>query len=235
MTGRNLSHNGIPTPVVQRFPHYFMLAERLRRHGVEYVSSTQMAKELGLTSSTVRSDLSYLEFSGMTRRGYSAAQLEAVLRQELGAARTVRVVIVGAGNLGRALAAHEEFARRHFLVCAAFDADPKVIGTRIGEVTVMDMAQLIPVVARQAIEIGIVAVPAVAAQEVAEALVQAGIQGILNLAPAHIHVPAGVAVVDTRIITSLRELAYRIKAPTAFSATTDADSDASATALADDD
>jgi len=201
----------IPISVIRRLPKYLTIAKQLRSEGVEWVSSDVLAEALALTSSTVRQDISHIDFQGISKKGYSTAGLEVVLTLTLGADRESVCVLVGAGNLGRALATHEEFARQGFRICEVFDNHPSVIGEKIGRFVVRDVSELPLVVAGQKVEIGMVAVPHDAAQSVADRLIHAGVRGILNLTTAHITVPTGVALVDTRIIASLRELAYILK------------------------
>ncbi len=201
----------IPISVIRRLPKYLTMAKQLRTEGVEWVSSDALAEALALTSSTVRQDISHIDFQGISKKGYSTAGLEEVLTLTLGADRESVCVLIGAGNLGRALATHEEFARQGFRICEVFDNHPAVIGEKIGRFVVQDINDLPQVVARQKVEIGMVAVPHDAAQAVADRLIQAGVRGILNMTTAHITVPVGVALVDARIIASLRELAYILK------------------------
>ncbi len=201
----------IPLSVIRRMPKYLTLAKQLRSEGVEWVSSDALAEALALTPSTVRQDISHVDFQGISKRGYSTAGLEAVLTQTLGADQESVCVVIGAGNLGRALAIHEEFARQGFRICEVFDNHPAVVGSKIGRFVVQNMSELPHIVVQQKVNIGIVAVPHDAAQAVADRLIQSGIRGILNLTTAHITVPARVALVDGRIIASLRELAYVLK------------------------
>ncbi|MEI6167671.1 MAG: redox-sensing transcriptional repressor Rex [bacterium] len=201
----------IPISVIRRLPKYLMMAKQLHADGVEWVSSDALAEALALTSSTVRQDISHIDFQGISKKGYSTAGLESVLTLTLGADQESVCVVIGAGNLGRALATHEEFARQGFRICEVFDNNPAVIGETIGRFVVRDVSELPSVVEVQKAEIGIVAVPHDAAQSVADRLCKAGIRGVLNLTTAHISVPAGVALVDARIIASLRELAYVLK------------------------
>jgi redox-sensing transcriptional repressor len=198
----------MPQPVIRRLPKYLVHVQELREEGVEWASSQEIADALGLTSSTVRQDLSHMDMRGISKKGYETSQLEAVLRQILGADIMHHVVIIGAGHLGRALAEHGAFARRGFEICGLFDLDPKLIGTHYGNVQVMSMHDLPEQAAKVKIDIGIIAVPSSAAQEVAEQLVKVGVKAILNLAYKHVKVPAGVTVVDARIMESLQELAY---------------------------
>lgn len=200
----------VPHPVIRRLPKYLVHVQELREDGVEWASSQQIADSLGLTSSTVRQDLSHLDLSGISKKGYETSQLEAVLRQVLGADIVHRVVIVGAGLLGRALAEHGAFAERGFEICGLFDKDPALFGTRIANVEVMPATRLPKVAASVRVDIGIIAVPSHAAQQVAEELVEAGVKALLNLAYKHVNVPPGVHVVDARIMESLQELAYML-------------------------
>ena len=201
----------IPAPVVRRMTRYLAHAWRRREEGVEWVSSQGIADALGVTSSTVRQDLSHLEFSGTSKRGYETKKLELALYKELGADRVTNVAIVGAGNLGRALALHGAFERSGFIVRGIFDSDPKAIGRRIGKLTVLGMEQLPRVVADKQIDVAMIAVPEASAQQVADELVSAGVGGLLHLARAPIRVPPEVAVVEVRIVSSLQELLYLMK------------------------
>jgi redox-sensing transcriptional repressor len=201
----------LPRSVIGRLTKYLALVQDLCGEGVEWVSSHEIADSLGLTSSTVRQDLSHLDFSGISKRGYKAAGLREALVQELGADTTWSVVVVGAGNLGRALALHEEFARRGFNIRGIFDSDSRKIGRRVGALTVRSMRDLPNAVRRTKAEIGILAVPPSAAQGVADLLIASGIKGVLNLALTHITAPKRVTVIDARIVASLLELSHAIR------------------------
>lgn len=201
----------IPVSVVRRLPKYLTHAQQLRVQGVEWVSSATLGEALGLTPSTVRQDLSHVDFQGVSKRGYSIPGLESVLARTLGVDRDIVCVLVGVGNLGRALALHGEFARQGFKIEGVFDTHPAVVGKKVGRLLVTSMADLEPKVRELKAEIGIVAVPHEAAQGVADALVKAGVRGILNLTTAHLLLPVDVAVVDARVLSSLRELAYSVK------------------------
>ncbi len=198
----------VPHPVIRRLPKYLVHIQELREEGIEWASSQEIADALGLTSSTVRQDLSHMDLKGISKKGYETAQLEAVLRKVLGADVLHRVVIVGAGHLGRALAEHGAFAERGFDICGLFDQDPGLFGKKFGHAEVINVERLSELAEDVKVDIGIIAVPGQAAQEVAEALVDAGVKAILNLAYKHIHVPEDVTVVDARIMESLQELAY---------------------------
>ena len=201
----------IPPSVVRRLTKYLAHVQSLCQDGVEWVSSLELADALGLTSSTVRQDLSHLEFSGTSKRGYETCGLEKVLRGTLGADTEWRLVVVGAGNLGRALALHQEFARRGFTISGIFDANERLVGHRLGPLVVRSLRDLPQVVTQERVEIGVIAVPAQAAQSVADLLIATGVKGLLNLAHRHIMAPKRAAVIDVRIMASLLELAHAIK------------------------
>ena len=202
--------NVIPNPVIRRLPKYLVHVQELRDDGVEWASSQDIADALGLTSSTVRQDLSHIDLTGISKKGYEIEQLEAVLRRVLGADIVHRTVIMGAGHLGRALAEHGAFATRGFEIVRLFDKDPSLQGQVFGDVMVEAPENLSELTSRESIDIGIIAVPSAAAQGVAEQLAAAGVRAILNLAYKHVRVPEGVKVVDARIMESLQELAYAL-------------------------
>lgn len=208
----HVSHS-LPRPVVYRLPQYLTRVRELRQSGVEWVSSLELARDLGLTSSTVRQDLSQLHMQGVSKRGYQVSRLEAILAKELGANREHCAVIVGAGYLGTALAAHGGLMEQGFRVCGIFDADPDLVGGRVGDLHTQSMETLSHTVKKHCAEIGIIAVPSAAAQQVADELVAAGVQGLLNLAYAQVRVPPSVALVDARLIANLQQLAYIIRNP----------------------
>jgi redox-sensing transcriptional repressor len=211
VNSKDVENPRIPDAVVRRLPKYLTCSQRLRQAGVAWVSSPKLAEALGLTSSTVRQDLSHIDFSGISKRGYSTVGLETCLAVTLGADHEICCVVVGAGNLGRALAQHEEFPRQGFKICGVFDSSPAVVGKKCGKLLVQGMGDLPGVVCGQDVDIGIVAVPHVAAQQVADHLIVAGVSGLLNLTTAHIIVPKKVSLVDARFLASLRELAYAVK------------------------
>ena len=137
--------------------------------------------------------------------------LEAELVRVLGTDLTWRTVVVGAGNLGRALVLHEDFGERGFDICGIFDADERKIGTAVGHLHVQSMDELVSTVDSRNVRIGIIAVPASSAQSVAHLLIAAKVEGLLNLALTHIAAPGNIAVVDARIAASLMELSYAVK------------------------
>jgi redox-sensing transcriptional repressor len=204
-------NSNIPPSVIKRMTKYLAYVQGLNAAGVEWVSSSELADTLGLTSSTVRQDLSHVDFSGTSKKGYETQGLEAELVRVLGTDLTWRTIVVGAGNLGRALVLHEDFAERGFDICGIFDSDKRKVGTAVGHLNVQNMDELAGTIRSKNVRIGVIAVPASVAQNVAHLLIAAKIRGLLNLALTHITAPKSVAVVDARIAASLMELSYAIK------------------------
>lgn len=201
----------IPPSVLKRMTNYLAFVQELTDEGIEWVSSAHLAKALGVNRSTVRQDLLHIDFSGISRRGYEARKFVKVLRQTLGMDLEWKMVIVGAGNLGTALALHGDFAKRGFTVGAIVDKDPKRIGCKVGVIKVEDVEDLEEIVKRESIKIGVIAVPVAEAQKSADALMQAGVSGLLNLAMTHIVVPQNIPVVDSRIVADLLRLSHAVK------------------------
>jgi redox-sensing transcriptional repressor len=202
---------GIPPSVIRRLTKYLAEVQRLRQMGREWVSSQDLAEQLGLTSSTVRQDLTHLDFNGVSKRGYQTEGLQKVLARVLGADSVWKMVVVGAGNLGRALVQHEEFHRRGFEICGIFDNDAKMIGRKVGRLTVLGMRELPTLVGDLKVDLGVIAVPPAAAQGVADLLIASGVRGLLNMALTHIVAPARVCVTDARIVASLLELTHAVQ------------------------
>ena len=201
----------IPPPVIRRMTQYLAFVRSQLSNGVDHVTSQQIAGELGLTSSTVRQDFSHLDLHGVSKLGYNTYRLVQTLQKALGTDRAARVAIVGAGNLGRALALYGGFEREGFNICAIFDCDCRVVGGKIGRLTVRPITALASTLAKEKIEIGVIAVPESSAQEVADALVAAGVKGLLNLSPARLRAPKNVMSVDVRILSCFQELLCRMR------------------------
>lgn len=201
----------ISIAVIRRIPEYLNVVRRLREEGVEWVSSEELAQACGLNPSSVRTDLGYFGKFGLVRRGYSVVGLNEALERVLGIDHTLNMVIVGAGNMGQAIANHESFRRRGFYVKAILDRSPEVIGQQVAGLTVLPVTQLAEVVKREKIDVGVICVPAAQAQAVAEALVSAGVVGLWNFAPVQLAVPPEVAVEDVRLSASLLTLGYQVR------------------------
>ena len=199
--------NEIPKATVVRLPRYLRLLEDLAT-SKDVVSSEELAAAAGANAANVRRDLSHLDFHGVRGIGYSVAELKARIRQELGIAERQRVAILGAGNLGRALANYGGLSRRGFDVVALYDTDVRKIGSKVGSITIQDLDLLDGDCTSKSFEIAILAVPAVAAQQVADRLVEHGIHSILNFAPVRVNVPDKVSVRQVDLSMELQVLSY---------------------------
>jgi redox-sensing transcriptional repressor len=199
--------NEIPKATVVRLPRYLRLLEDLDS-SKDVVSSEELATAAGANAANVRRDLSHIDFHGVRGIGYSVAELKARIRQELGIADRQRVAIVGAGNLGRALANYAGLSRRGFDVVALYDTDVRKIGSTVGSVIIQDLDVLDGDCQSKTFEIAILAVPAVAAQQVADRLVEHGIRSILNFAPIRVNVPDKVSVRQVDLSMELQVLSY---------------------------
>jgi redox-sensing transcriptional repressor len=208
----------IPEVVIERLPVYARALSAMQARGLEVVSSQELGEQLGVTPAQIRKDLSYFGRFGKQGRGYSVNRLMDELRQILGLDRKWRMVLIGVGQLGRAILHYGGFGPQGFHVVEAFDAGPEQIGERIGAVTVRDVSELPSVLAGQQVEIGIVAVPAEHAQGVIDILVAGGVKAILNYAPIAPQVPSGVHVRQIDPVLSLQSMTYYLKGPAAAAA-----------------
>src|ERR1035437_3223160 len=197
MSRRPASENGsqgIPEATVARLPVYLRTLYALADRGIATVSSEELASAAGVNSAKLRKDLSHLGSYGTRGVGYDVDYLVYQVSRELGLTQDWPVVIVGTGNLGRALANYGGFASRGFRVAALLDSDPEGVGTEIAGHVVGSADQLESVVVRQGGSIGVIATPAGSAQDVCDRLVAAGVTSILNFAPMVLNVPSGVHV-----------------------------------------
>jgi redox-sensing transcriptional repressor len=198
----------IPEATVGRLPLYLRALVELAEQGRSTTSSEGLAEAAGVNSAKVRKDLSYLGSYGTRGVGYDVAYLIHQVRRELGLTQDWPVVIVGVGNLGHALANYKGFAERGFRILGLVDVDPKQVGEVVAGVRVDHLDDLPALVTANDVAIGLICTPATAAQEVADAMVAAGIRSILNFAPAHINVPTAVSLRKVDLSTELQILAF---------------------------
>jgi len=203
-------HGKIPRPTVKRLSFYLRELEALAAANETTINSRQLGETLGLTDAQVRKDLAYFGQFGHPGIGYRIPELARELRRILGTDRKWTVAVVGAGNLGRAVASYGRLGPKGFTIDAVFDRDPALVGTEIAGQKVRPLADLKTVIREREIQIGMVAVPAEAAQETANALIEAGVRGILNFAPVRLQVGAAVAIVSVDLTVSLEQLAFKM-------------------------
>lgn len=199
----------IPEATVARLPVYLRaLLDRAEATAGATVSSDDLARMAGVNAAKVRKDLSYLGSYGTRGVGYDVEYLLYQITRELGLTQDWGAVIVGAGNLGRALASYKGFTERGFRIVALFDVDDAVIGADIAGLPVRHLDDLKEVVADEDISIGIIATPPLAAQEVAERLVDSGIKSILNFAPGVVKAPPDVNIRKVDLSIELQILSF---------------------------
>lgn len=198
----------IPDATVSRLPVYLRILGEQRDLGTDSISSDRLAELGGVNAAKVRKDLSYLGSYGTRGVGYEVAYLIFQIQRELGLTHDWPVVIVGAGNLGQALAGYGGFGERGFPVAAIVDVDPTKVGTVLGGVRVRSVDELPQIVSSKRINIGVVATPSAAAQDAADLLVAAGVTSILNFAPVVLSVPAGIEVRKVDLAVELQILSY---------------------------
>jgi redox-sensing transcriptional repressor len=200
----------VPRPTVDRLSLYLRELERLETQDRGTVSSRQLGTAAGAAEAQVRKDLGIIGHAGQAGIGYSVPLLAEAIRQVIGVHRQWRAALVGAGNVGRALAAYRRFREEGFEIVAVFDEDEAVVGRSVAGMEVLPMTDLAGTVKRESVGIGIIAVPPDSAQQVADALVDAGVQGILNFAPRRLRVADRVATVDVDFRSALERLVMEI-------------------------
>ena len=202
--------DSFPNPAVRRLSLYLRQLESFKRKERRTISSRQLGESLNLTDAQVRKDLAYFGQFGHPGIGYRVDELIGQVKHILGTDRTWNVLLVGAGNLGRALMAYHGFDAKGFRLVAVFDNDASKAGTQQGEFEVQPLSELAATVQRLKIQLGIMAVPPDSAQEVANQLVEAGLRGLLNFAPVSIHVPTDVALNAVDLAVQLEQLSFQV-------------------------
>lgn len=217
-TRQRVTRSGpVPAATVTRLTLYLRELEDLVARGEESISSGRLAERLTLTSASVRSDFQFIGVSGVSGRGYNIRYLIEQIRDALGLSLTQQTIVVGMGNLGRALISYPGFQSRGFEIVAAFDTDPRKIGARFGRLVVQDLTDLEQVVQRQQVSLAMLAVPADAAMDVARRLWDAGVSGILNFAPTSL---GDGEYVNVDVAAELQQLSFRTRAKTTVQAAT---------------
>jgi redox-sensing transcriptional repressor len=184
----------IPDIVVGRLPIYLRALQRMLEEGRKVTSSQELGEQLGISAAQIRKDLSQFGEFGKQGTGYTIDYLSKQINSILKVDRVWDVAVVGAGDIGSAVARYQGFANRGFQVSMIFDSDPDKIGTQVGPFTVQNAADLENAIREAKIEIAMIAVPGAEAQSVADRLIEAGVKAILNYAPISINVPEGVHV-----------------------------------------
>ncbi len=200
----------IPDPAVRRLSLYLRELEAFKRKDRRTISSKQLGESLGLTDAQVRKDLAYFGQFGHPGIGYKVDDLISQVRHILGTDKTWNVLLVGAGNLGRALMAYRGFSSKGFKLVAVFDNDASKVGRKQAQLTVQPLSELAETVQAQQIRLAMIAVPADVAQDVADQLIEAGVRGLLNFAPVSITVPPKIALNAVDLAVQLEQLSFQV-------------------------
>jgi redox-sensing transcriptional repressor len=201
----------IPRKTVYRLSLYLRCLARLKDKNIQTVSSETLAKVAGVKPTQLRKDLTYFGQFGTRGLGYDVAALSQMISDELGTTRLQPVILVGVGNLGLALLSYRGFEKEGFEIIAAFDIEPKRRRDKEINLPILGMDELPEFFQRHHVKMAIVTVPAAAAQEVANSLMQCGVMGILNFAPIVLHVPEDVMVNNVNLAIELENLSYFIQ------------------------
>jgi redox-sensing transcriptional repressor len=208
MTHDNIK--GIPIPSIRRLPSYLRFLYTLKARQREVVSCTHISEELGLTSIQIRKDLAFTGIVGKPKVGYIVSELIDAIERFLGWKNTNDAFVIGAGCLGSALLGYDGFTQHSLNLVAAFDINPSKIGTKIHGKEVFPLDKLFDLATRMHVLIGVLTVPAAAAQDAVNLLVLSGIRAIWNYTPVKLDVPPNVIVEDVRLTASLAVLSSRL-------------------------
>jgi redox-sensing transcriptional repressor len=200
----------IADSTVRRLSLYLRFLEEFENAGLTTVSSDELAARGGTTSAQVRKDLSFFGSFGKRGLGYQVAELTQSMRRILGLERDWRVIIVGIGKIGSALAQYEGFQQRGFRVAGLYDSDPAKIGREVNDLPVRPLEAIAEDNRERPVDIAVIAVPAAAAQRVVDQVVAAGITGIMSFAPIQLHVPADVTLNTVNMAMELERLSFAL-------------------------
>ena len=210
MEEEGMEEKEISQAVIGRLPRYFRYLEELKDEGVERISSQELSERMGVTASQIRQDFNNFGGFGQQGYGYNVEYLCDEIGRILGLDRQHNFIIVGAGNLGRALGNYMNFERRGFIFRGMFDKNPELVGRDVRGVKVMPMERLDSFVRENDIDIAVLTIPKTGAVEVAEQLVKNGIKAIWNFAHVDLNVPKGIQVENVHLSDSLMKLSYNL-------------------------
>ncbi|HIT85375.1 MAG TPA: redox-sensing transcriptional repressor Rex [Candidatus Ornithomonoglobus intestinigallinarum] len=201
----------VPAVVIKRLPRYYRYLGELLKQDIKRISSGALSQKMNVTASQIRQDFNYFGGFGQQGYGYNVEYLYKEIGSILGLNDGDTMIIVGAGNLGRALASHSNFEKRGFKLVGVFDVNENIIGSTINGVKVMHINELEAFLAKNRVDIAILTTPKRAVQEVAERLVKGGVMGLLNFSYAELSLPHNVAVENVHISDPMMTLSYKIK------------------------
>jgi len=196
--------------VIRRLPKYYRYLQDMERVGIQRISSKELSERMGLTASQIRQDFNCFGGFGQQGYGYNVSELRQQIKKILGLSNEYNVIIVGAGNLGQALANYTGFGQEGFHIKALFDINPRLVGLSIHGIQIHDIDSMKDYIAANNIDIGIICTPKNKAQEIADKMVEAGIKGIWNFAPVDVECPEDVVVENVHLSDSLYVLSYKM-------------------------
>ncbi|MBE7018329.1 MAG: redox-sensing transcriptional repressor Rex [Ruminococcaceae bacterium] len=196
--------------VIKRLPRYYRHLSQLLEGNIDRISSNELAQRMHITASQVRQDLNNFGGFGQQGYGYNVEVLHAEIGNILGLGQELSCVLVGAGNLGHAVANYTNFERRGFKIKAIFDNNPDVIGTEINGLVVQPVHRLTSFIQEYEIKIAMLTLPATSVKELIDDIVEAGVKGIWNFSYLDVEVPSNVALVNVHLSDSLMTLAYKL-------------------------
>jgi redox-sensing transcriptional repressor len=205
-----MDRNEISMTVTKRLPRYYRYLEELLDNGVERISSNELSVKMNVTASQIRQDLNNFGGFGQQGYGYNVEYLHREIAKILGIDKTHKMIIVGAGNLGRAIANYANFEKRGFVVKGMFDKNPELVGQECRGAVVMPMEEMQDFIRDNDIDILALTIPKTSANQVAKLAVDAGIRGIWNFAHMDLNVPEGVVVENVHLSESLMTLSYNL-------------------------
>ena len=195
--------------VIKRMPKYYRYLGELVKNDVDRISSKELGEKIGFTASQIRQDLNNFGDFGQQGYGYNVKELHNQIGAILGVGKEYNAVLIGAGNIGQAIANYSRFTDIGLGITAIFDANPKLVGMRIRDVEIKDIDELKGYLEENHIDMGILCVPRINAQKVCDVLVNGGVRGIWNFAPIDLHVPETVKVENVHLSESLLTLVYQ--------------------------
>lgn len=200
----------ISSAVIKRLPRYFRYLRSLHEEGVTRISSRELSERMNITASQIRQDLNCFGGFGQQGYGYNVEALYKEIAAILGIDNEINYIIIGAGNLGQALAKYKSFSKRGFRACGVFDIDDNLVGKQIENLTIQHMNTLPEFVANNKVDIAMLCIPRSATNEVAEEVVQLGIEGIWNFSPTDLRIAQKAVVENVHLSDSLMVLGYKL-------------------------
>ena len=202
--------NVISSSVIKRLPRYYRFLGELKKQGVTKISSRELSEKMGFTASQIRQDLNCFGGFGQQGYGYNVESLYVEIGNILGLNKSHHLILIGAGNLGQALANYMNFEKRGFIITGIFDINPKLIGKTVRNIPIRSMEEMPGFIKENDIDIAVLTIPKAGAVKVAAQLVECGIRGIWNFAHVDLEVPDNVLVENVHLSDSLMKLSYRI-------------------------